>query len=86
MPRVAAKIYGSARVQLPRSNLLLLPGKLRSQVSPTVGKSFGNLPSQPKDGLVVPEDPVRFTGSDIRLREDSMDVAHVALALQSDRL
>merc|ERR1711871_1581410 len=49
-----------------------------------VEKSFGNLPTQPKDGLVVPEDPVRFTGSDIRLREDSMDVAHVALAVQSD--
>ena len=44
---------------------------------------FGSLPSQPVEGRVVPADPTRFTGSDVRVRDDSMPLAHVALAVQS---
>ena len=46
-------------------------------------KHFGSLASQPAAGLTVPSDPVRFIGSEIRVREDNMPLAHVAISFES---
>jgi mitochondrial-processing peptidase subunit beta len=43
---------------------------------------FGKLTSAPKGGLASPYDPAIFTGSDKRIRFDSMNEAHIALAFQ----
>ena len=84
LTRADLRNYIDTHYTAPRMVVAAAGAVDHNELVDVVGKSFGNLPSQPKDGLVVPEDPVRFTGSDIRLREDSMDVAHVALAVQSD--
>jgi len=46
------------------------------------GDHFGSLPSAPKSSLAVAMDPAIFTGSDIRVKFDSDDTAHVALAFE----
>lgn len=46
------------------------------------GEHFGSLPTAPKDGVEVAMDPAVFTGSDIRVKFDSDNTAHVALAFQ----
>lgn len=43
---------------------------------------FGSLPTAPKSGLEVAMDPAVFTGSDIRVKFDSENTAHIALAFQ----
>ena len=45
--------------------------------------AFGNLPTAPAAGLVVPDDPSTFVGSDVRVRMDDMPLCHVALAVES---
>jgi processing peptidase subunit beta len=47
------------------------------------GQHFGNLPTAPKSGLEIAMDPAMFTGSDVRIKFDSDNMAHVALAFQS---
>jgi len=54
-----------------------------NQLCELADKHFGSLPSQPPAGLTVPSDPVRFIGSEIRVREDNMPLAHVAVAFES---
>lgn len=46
-------------------------------------KSFGALPSAPKDGLAVSNEPALFVGSDIRQRDDSLPLAHVAVGFET---
>ena len=46
------------------------------------GEHFGSLPTAPKSGLEVAMDPAIFTGSDIRVKFDSDDTAHFALAFE----
>jgi processing peptidase subunit beta len=46
-------------------------------------KHFGGLPSAPADGLVVPQEPACFVGSDIRIKDDEVPHAHVAIAFES---
>mmetsp|Transcript_9102 Transcript_9102/g.13998 ORF Transcript_9102/g.13998 Transcript_9102/m.13998 type:complete len:474 (+) Transcript_9102:72-1493(+) len=43
---------------------------------------FGKLPTSPQGSVEVAMDPAVFTGSDIRVRFDSMDKAHIALAFE----
>jgi processing peptidase subunit beta len=43
---------------------------------------FGSLPSAPTSGVEVAMDPAVFTGSDIRVKFDSDNTAHVALAFE----
>jgi len=43
---------------------------------------FGNVPKVPKGGVEVAMDPAVFTGSDIRVKFDSDDTAHVAFAFE----
>lgn len=45
-------------------------------------KHFGKIPQPPKGGVPTFMDPAVFTGSDKRIRFDSMKEAHVALAFQ----
>ena len=45
--------------------------------------AFGNLPEAPQGGLVVPNDPATFVGSDVRVRMDDMPLAHIALSVES---
>jgi len=54
-----------------------------SQLVGLADNAFGNLPTQPSDGLVVPNDPVTYVGSDVRVRMDDMPLAHIALAVES---
>lgn len=44
---------------------------------------FGKLPSSPPAGTAAVQDTPRFTGSEIRYRDDSMPLAHVAVAVES---
>jgi len=46
------------------------------------GEHFGSLPTAPKGGVEVAMDPAVFTGSDIRVRFDSDNTAHLALAFE----
>lgn len=46
------------------------------------GEHFGSLPTVPKGGVEVAMDPAVFTGSDIRVRFDSDNTAHIALAFE----
>mmetsp|Transcript_661 Transcript_661/g.894 ORF Transcript_661/g.894 Transcript_661/m.894 type:complete len:476 (-) Transcript_661:348-1775(-) len=43
---------------------------------------FGSLPTAPKNGVEVAMDPAVFTGSDIRVKFDSDNTAHIALAFE----
>lgn len=46
-------------------------------------KYFGGLPTAPKSGLETAMQPAVFTGSDVRIKFDSENTAHVALAFES---
>jgi len=46
------------------------------------GEHFGGLPTAPKGSMEVAMDPAVFTGSDIRVKFDSDDTAHIALAFE----
>lgn len=51
-----------------------------SQLVELAQHSFGNLPTTP---AVAPTlEPVRFVGSDIRIKDDSMPLAHTAIAFE----
>ena len=52
------------------------------QLTELTEKYFGKLPTAPKGGLSTEFDPAVFTGSDKRLRFETMDEAHVALAFE----
>lgn len=43
---------------------------------------FGGLPTSPAGGVEVAMEPARFTGSDIRVKFDSDNTAHIALAFE----
>ncbi|CAK4690498.1 unnamed protein product [Aphanomyces euteiches] len=44
-------------------------------------QSFGNLPSEPRVAPTL--EPVKFVGSDIRIRDDDLPLAHVAIGFES---
>jgi len=46
------------------------------------GEHFGSLPTAPTNGVEVAMEPAVFTGSDIRVKFDSDNTAHVALAFE----
>jgi processing peptidase subunit beta len=54
-----------------------------SQLVQLAEGAFGNLPETPQGGLVVPDDPATFVGSDVRVRMDDMPLAHIALSVES---
>jgi len=46
------------------------------------GEYFGGIPTASTNGVEVAMDPAIFTGSDIRVKFDSEDTAHIALAFE----
>ena len=54
-----------------------------AQLTDLAQEHFGSLPSSPPAGKIVPSDSSRFVGSELRFRDDSMPVAHVAVAVES---
>jgi len=54
-----------------------------AQLTELAEKSFGGLPTNPPSSLTVPTDEALFTGSDIRIKNDTMDRAHIAIAYES---
>lgn len=54
-----------------------------SQLVDLADKTFGGLPSAPPSSLTPPQDTAVFTGSEIRTRNDSLGLAHVALAVET---
>jgi len=46
------------------------------------GDHFGGLPTTPKGSVEIAMDPAVFTGSDIRVKFDSDNTAHVAIAFE----
>lgn len=55
-----------------------------AQLTELAEQHFGGLPSSPPAGLSVPSDEnPRFIGSDLRYRDDTMPLAHVAVAVES---
>eukprot|EP00543_Licmophora_paradoxa_P002599 CAMPEP_0202459336 /NCGR_PEP_ID=MMETSP1360-20130828/34764_1 /ASSEMBLY_ACC=CAM_ASM_000848 /TAXON_ID=515479 /ORGANISM="Licmophora paradoxa, Strain CCMP2313" /LENGTH=429 /DNA_ID=CAMNT_0049080353 /DNA_START=152 /DNA_END=1441 /DNA_ORIENTATION=+ len=52
------------------------------QLCDLASQHFGSLPTAPPSGLEIAMEPAVFTGSDIRVRFDSHDMAHVALAFE----
>jgi mitochondrial-processing peptidase subunit beta len=46
-------------------------------------KTFGGLPSAPKDGVAIANEPAVFVGSEIRQRDDDLGLAHVAVAFET---
>lgn len=46
-------------------------------------KAFGSLPSAPRDGLVVPNEPAVFVGSQLIQRDDDLSLAHAAVAVET---
>eukprot|EP00750_Incisomonas_marina_P015756 INCI18605.1.p1 GENE.INCI18605.1~~INCI18605.1.p1 ORF type:complete len:489 (-),score=91.44 INCI18605.1:160-1569(-) len=54
-----------------------------AQLTSLAEEHFGGLPSSPPAGKIVPTDASRFIGSDLRYRDDTMPVAHVAVAVES---
>jgi len=53
-----------------------------AQLCDLSSEHFGSLPSAPKNSMEVAMDPAVFTGSDIRVKFDSDNTAHVALAFE----
>jgi processing peptidase subunit beta len=53
-----------------------------SQLCDLASEHFGSLPSAPQSGVEVAMDPAQFTGSDIRVKFDSDNTAHIALAFE----
>jgi mitochondrial-processing peptidase subunit beta len=46
-------------------------------------KAFGSLPSAPSSNKAIVTSPAYFVGSDIRQREDDLQLAHVAIAVET---
>jgi len=44
---------------------------------------FGGLPKAPAPGFSVPTDPSVFVGSDIRVRDDTIPLAHIAVGVET---
>eukprot|EP00514_Thraustochytrium_sp_LLF1b_P003501 CAMPEP_0184525346 /NCGR_PEP_ID=MMETSP0198_2-20121128/10045_1 /TAXON_ID=1112570 /ORGANISM="Thraustochytrium sp., Strain LLF1b" /LENGTH=466 /DNA_ID=CAMNT_0026916791 /DNA_START=176 /DNA_END=1576 /DNA_ORIENTATION=- len=58
-------------------------GVEHSQLAELSDKHFGSLPSSSPNEAAAAMEPARFTGSEIRVRDDSMNLAHVAIAFES---
>uniref|UniRef100_A0A7S2RWJ8 mitochondrial processing peptidase n=1 Tax=Mucochytrium quahogii TaxID=96639 RepID=A0A7S2RWJ8_9STRA len=54
-----------------------------TQLSELADKHFGTLPQQSSKPEQAVMEPAKFTGSEVRVREDSYPVAHIALAFES---
>ena len=53
------------------------------QLAELADKHFGSLPSKPANAVASVMEAARFTGSEVRVRDDSAALAHVAIAFES---
>ncbi len=53
------------------------------QLAELADKHFGALPSKPANAVASVMEPARFTGSEVRVRDDSAALAHIAIAFES---
>lgn len=54
-----------------------------SQLVGLTEKTFGTLPQNPPNGLVAKVEPTHFVGSELRIRDDDLPLAHVAVAFET---
>ena len=74
--------YINTHYTAPRTVIVGAGAIDHDQLCNLAGEHFGSLPSVPKGSLEVAMDPAVFTGSDIRVKFDSDNTAHIALAFE----
>jgi len=74
--------YVKTHYTAPRMVFVGAGGVEQQQMCDLADKYFGSVPGSPAAGHVVPTDTTAFTGSDIRVRRDGDDLAHIALAFE----
>ncbi|XP_037745127.1 mitochondrial-processing peptidase subunit beta isoform X1 [Chelonia mydas] len=74
--------YITAHYKGPRIVLAAAGGVSHDELLDLANYHFGNLPSTQEGGMpALP--PCRFTGSEIRIRDDKMPLAHIAIAVEA---
>ncbi|XP_041874347.1 mitochondrial-processing peptidase subunit beta isoform X4 [Corvus kubaryi] len=74
--------YITTHYKGPRMVLAAAGGVSHDELLDLAKCHFGNLPSAPEGGL-PPLPPCSFTGSEIRIRDDKMPLAHLAIAVEA---
>ncbi|KAK2514552.1 Pmpcb [Columba guinea] len=74
--------YITTHYKGPRMVLAAAGGVSHDELLDLAKCHFGNLPSAPEGGL-PPLPPCSFTGSEIRVRDDKMPLAHLAIAVEA---
>ncbi|XP_064300465.1 mitochondrial-processing peptidase subunit beta isoform X2 [Phalacrocorax carbo] len=74
--------YITTHYKGPRMVLAAAGGVSHDELLDLAKCHFGNLPSAPEGGL-PPLPPCSFTGSEIRIRDDKMPLAHIAIAVEA---
>ncbi|XP_009326652.1 PREDICTED: mitochondrial-processing peptidase subunit beta [Pygoscelis adeliae] len=74
--------YITTHYKGPRMVLAAAGGVSHDELLDLAKCHFGNLPSAPEGGL-PPLPPCTFTGSEIRIRDDKMPLAHIAIAVEA---
>ncbi|XP_021240213.1 mitochondrial-processing peptidase subunit beta isoform X1 [Numida meleagris] len=74
--------YITTHYKGPRIVLAAAGGVCHDELLDLAKCHFGNLPSAPEGGL-PPLPPCSFTGSEIRIRDDKMPLAHIAIAVEA---
>uniref|UniRef100_A0A8C2T1T4 Mitochondrial-processing peptidase subunit beta n=2 Tax=Coturnix japonica TaxID=93934 RepID=A0A8C2T1T4_COTJA len=74
--------YITTHYKGPRIVLAAAGGVCHDELLELAKCHFGNLPSAPEGGL-PPLPPCSFTGSEIRIRDDKMPLAHIAIAVEA---
>uniref|UniRef100_A0A670J3Y8 Mitochondrial-processing peptidase subunit beta n=1 Tax=Podarcis muralis TaxID=64176 RepID=A0A670J3Y8_PODMU len=74
--------YITTHYKGPRMVLAAAGGVAHDELLELAKYHFGNLPSVAKGGA-PPLPPCRFTGSEIRVRDDKMPLAHIAIAVEA---
>ncbi|KAK2186147.1 hypothetical protein NP493_212g03021 [Ridgeia piscesae] len=74
--------YTSTHYKGPRIVLAGAGGVDHAELVSLAEKHFGNLSVGYEEGAIPLLDPCRYTGSEIRVRDDDMPLAHVAIAIE----
>lgn len=74
--------YISTHYTAPRMVIAGAGAVDHTELCDLAGEHFGGLPTAPAGGVEVAMQPARFTGSDMRVRFDSDNTAHIALAFE----
>ncbi|KAJ8265291.1 hypothetical protein COCON_G00143900 [Conger conger] len=74
--------YINSHYKAPRMVLAAAGGVNHSELVGLARQQFGDVPVQYEGDAVPIVPPCRFTGSEIRMRDDAMPMAHVAIAVE----